>query len=68
MREVGFGGGTFPPLIMNAAIEAVQEGIPVVLASRSTAGRVVLTPEKVKNYLYFHLLQLFQLQKFHHLH
>ena len=45
----GFGGGTFPPLIMNAAIEAVQEGIPVVLASRSTAGRVVLTPEKVKH-------------------
>ena len=45
----GFGGGTFPPLIMAAAIETVEQGIPVVLASRSTAGRVVLTPEKVKH-------------------
>ena len=45
----GFGGGTFPPMIMDAAIEAVRQGMPVVLASRSTAGRVVLTPEKMKH-------------------
>ena len=45
----GFGGGTFPPMIMDAAIEAVRHGMPVVLASRSTAGRVVLTPEKMKH-------------------
>ncbi len=43
---VGFGGGTFPPSFLNAAAEAVKDGIPVVLSSRSTAGRVVSTPKK----------------------
>ena len=42
----GFGGGTFPPAVVDAAAEAVSEGMPVVLASRSTAGRVVMTPKK----------------------
>ena len=42
----GFGGGTFPPAFIAAAAQAVEEGIPVVLASRSTAGRVVMTPRK----------------------
>ena len=42
----GFGGGTFPPEVVDAAAEAVSEGMPVVLASRSTAGRVVMTPKK----------------------
>ena len=42
----GFGGGTFPPDVTVAAARAVQDGIPVVLASRSTAGRVVMTPRK----------------------
>ncbi|MFQ6027711.1 MAG: asparaginase [Dehalococcoidia bacterium] len=42
----GFGGGTFPPSVLQAAALAVAEGIPVVLASRSTAGRVVMTPQK----------------------
>ena len=42
----GFGGGTFPPDVTAAAARAVQDGIPVVLASRSTAGRVVMTPRK----------------------
>ena len=42
----GFGGGTFPPLFLAAAARAAAEGIPVVLASRSTAGRVVNTPGK----------------------
>lgn len=42
----GFGGGSFPPKAINAAAEAVKEGIPVVLASRSIAGRVVMTPRK----------------------
>ena len=42
----GFGGGSFPPRAMVAAAEAVDEGIPVVLASRSLAGRVVMTPRK----------------------
>ena len=42
----GFGGGTFPPDFIAAAARAVEDGIPVVLASRSTAGRVVMTPRK----------------------
>ena len=44
----GFGGGSFPPKAINAAAEAVKEGIPVVLASRSIAGRVVMTPRKAE--------------------
>ncbi len=42
----GFGGGTYPPEFIAAAARAVEDGIPVVLASRSTAGRVVMTPRK----------------------
>ena len=42
----GFGGGTFPPAFIATAARAVEDGIPVALASRSTAGRVVATPRK----------------------
>jgi len=42
----GFGGGTFPPAVGKAAVKLVDDGIPVVLATRSTAGRVVTTPKK----------------------
>ncbi|MBC8280799.1 MAG: asparaginase [Chloroflexi bacterium] len=42
----GFGGGTFPPAVIDAALKLVDDGIPVVLATRSTAGRVVMTPKK----------------------
>ena len=42
----GFGGGTFPPQAITAAARAVERGIIVVLASRSSAGRVVMTPAK----------------------
>ncbi len=42
----GFGGGTFPPAVIDAAVKLVEDGIPVVLATRSTAGRVVMTPKK----------------------
>ena len=42
----GFGGGTFPPAVLDAAVKVVDSGIPVVLATRSTAGRVVTTPKK----------------------
>ena len=42
----GFGGGTFPPQVITAAARAVERGIIVVLASRSSAGRVVMTPAK----------------------
>ena len=42
----GFGGGTFPPAVIDAAVKVVDNGIPVVLATRSTAGRVVTTPKK----------------------
>jgi L-asparaginase len=42
----GFGGGTYPNAFLDAGKRAVQAGIPVVLASRSTAGRVIMTPQK----------------------
>ena len=42
----GFGGGSFPPRPIEAAAQAAAEGIPVVLASRSPNGRVVMTPRK----------------------
>ena len=42
----GFGGGTFPGAFLEAGKRAVQAGIAVVLATRSSAGRVVMTPEK----------------------
>ena len=43
---VGFGGGTYPAAFLEAGERAVQAGIAVVLATRSTAGRVVQTPRK----------------------
>jgi L-asparaginase len=43
---VGFGGGTFPAAFIEAGERAVQAGIPTVLATRSNAGRVVMTPKK----------------------
>lgn len=43
---VGFGGGSYPPTPLAAAAQAVKDGTPVVLASRATAGRVVMTPKK----------------------
>jgi len=42
----GFGGGTYPAAFLEAGQRAAQAGIAVVLATRSTAGRVVATPEK----------------------
>ena len=42
----GFGGSTYPPAVQEAGAQAVRDGIPVVLASRATAGRVVMTPRK----------------------
>ena len=44
----GFGTGTFPPAVLAAAESAVAGGMPVVLASRSSAGRVVMTPRKAE--------------------
>ena len=40
----GFGAGLSPPAVWEAGAQAVRDGIPVVLASRATAGRVVMTP------------------------
>ena len=42
----GFGGGTYPPAVVEAAAQAASDGMPVVLASRATAGRVIMTPAK----------------------
>ncbi|HKU46355.1 MAG TPA: asparaginase [Burkholderiales bacterium] len=46
MVLVGFGGGSFPSAFLDAGKRAVKAGIPVVLATRSWAGRVVMTPKK----------------------
>lgn len=43
---VGFGGGSFPSAFLEAGAQAVNDGIPVVLASRCTSGRVIMTPRK----------------------
>lgn len=42
----GFGGGSVPPKAVEAAQRAIADGIPVVIATRATAGRVVMTPRK----------------------
>lgn len=46
MVLVGFGGGSYPGAFLDAGKRAVQAGIPVVLATRSWNGRVVVTPKK----------------------
>ena len=43
---VGFGGGSFPAAFLEAGKRAAKAGIPVVLATRSWNGRVVITPKK----------------------
>ncbi len=42
----GFGGGTYPSAFFDAGKRAVEAGMPVVLATRSMAGRVIMTPQK----------------------
>jgi L-asparaginase len=44
MVLVGFGGGSYPAAFLEAGRRAVEAGIPVVLATRSWNGRVVITP------------------------
>lgn len=46
MVLVGFGGGSYPGAFLEAGKRAAQAGIPVVLATRSSSGRVVSTPNK----------------------
>jgi len=46
MVLVGFGGGSYPAAFLEAGKRAVQAGVPVVLATRSWNGRVVITPKK----------------------
>ncbi len=42
----GFGSGTFTPPLEAAAAAAVQDGISVVISTRSYVGRVIATPRK----------------------
>ena len=42
----GFAGGYYPPALEEACALAVKDGIAVVLTSRATAGRVIMTPER----------------------
>jgi len=44
----GFGSGTFPPVFLDAARRLAADGIPVVLASRSSSGRTIMTPKKAE--------------------
>ena len=46
---VGFGSGTFPPVFLAAGAQVAQQGIPVVLASRATSGRIIITPRKAES-------------------
>jgi L-asparaginase len=46
---VGFGGGSYPSAFFEAGQRALQAGIPVVLATRSWNGRVVITPRLEKH-------------------
>jgi L-asparaginase len=43
---VGFGGGSYPSAFLEAGKRAAQADIPVVLATRSWNGRVIITPKK----------------------
>ena len=74
----GFGSGTLPTVMKDSALELVKDGIPVVLASRSIMGRIVLTekfrdegfitcdnlsPQKARILLMLSLLQTSDTQK-----
>jgi L-asparaginase len=43
---VGFGSGSLSSAIFQAGAEAIQDGLAVVIASRATSGRVIMTPQK----------------------
>jgi L-asparaginase len=43
---VGFGSGSLSSAIFQAGVQAIQEGLVVVIASRATSGRVIMTPQK----------------------
>jgi L-asparaginase len=43
---VGFGSGSLSSAIFLAGAEAIQDGLAVVIASRATSGRVIMTPQK----------------------
>ena len=46
---VGFGSGSLSSAIFQAGAEAIQDGLAVVIASRATSGRVIMTPQKETN-------------------
>lgn len=43
---VGFGSGSLSTAIFDAGAEAIQQGLPVVIASRAMSGRIIMTPRK----------------------
>jgi L-asparaginase len=45
---VGFGGGSYPAAFLHAGAHVVRQGVPVVLATRATSGRVIMTPRKAE--------------------
>ncbi|PON10144.1 L-asparaginase, partial [Candidatus Entotheonella serta] len=46
---VGFGSGSLSREIFQAGTQAIQDGLAVVIASRATSGRVIMTPQKEEN-------------------
>ncbi len=46
---VGFGGGSYPHAFLDAGKRAVHADVPVVLATRAMAGRVIMTPRKAQD-------------------
>ena len=43
---VGYGGGSSSPTVTEAGLQAMRDGIVVVMATRSNNGRVIMTPKK----------------------
>ena len=43
---VGFGSGSLSTTVFEAGVNAIQQGMPVVIASRATSGRIIMTPRK----------------------
>ncbi len=43
---VGFGSGSLSSEIFDAGTQAIRQGLPVVIASRASSGRIIMTPRK----------------------
>lgn len=46
---VGFGSGSLSSEVFEAGAQAIQDGLAVVIASRATSGRIIMTPRKAEH-------------------